>query len=144
MELGRRRTLRAVGVVAGVAVAGCSETGPGRTSTAIYVTNETDAELFVTLRVYDLPDEDGSEANDDDSEESDDAEAGEQLLARRTELASGENTTVGGDDLPDGRMRVRIAVRDGPEESTDWNRVDELSTLDVRVNDRTVTFLELD
>lgn len=146
MELGRRRLLVSIGVGAATAVAGCGDTGPGRTSTAMYVTNETDESQHVTFRVFDLPDEDGDADDETDtSENSDDAaEDGEQLFARRVRIDPEANTVVDGDELPAGRVRVRVFVRDGPEDSVDWNRIDEFATLDVRIAARTIRFTELD
>ena len=157
----RRRLLW--GVTAGcVALAGCSDP-PRRTSRAVLVTNATDAEFTVTVRLYELPAGAGTEAptatptgrgreNGTAGGTATATDAGprpptgelEEVLVDRETLAPEEGFGVPGEGLPGGPLRVRVTTTDGQSDSHDWARVDERSTLDVRIGENAVQFTELD
>jgi len=161
MQVSRRRAL-ALGAAGLSALAGCGDRGPGRTLTAVFVTNDTDESVTVTLRAFELPAgvAGGEEGNDGGTEDGGGAseerrtetETGtptetpelEQVLARRDTLAPEAQYTIEGEDLPAGDLRMAVATGDGPSGSYDWPRDDEFSTLDVRVAPSNVRFTELD
>lgn len=68
----------------------------------------------------------------------------EQVLLRRADTPPGEGFGVGGDALPAGDLRVRVTTTDGQSNAYDWARLDERSTLDVRVEPNAVRFTEID
>ena len=160
----RRRLLGAT--AAGVAApAGCLDRPPRRTSRSILVTNATDAEFTVTLRVYELPEgiaddggEDGTatptpDGGADDGGTTTPATATpegpptgelEQAVVRRETLAPEDSFAVSNQSLPGGDLRVSATTTAGQSGTLDWSRVDERSTLDVRVVDNGVQFTELD
>ena len=163
----RRRLLGAT--AAGVATpAGCLDRPPRRTSRSILVTNATDAEFTVTLRVYELPagvagdgGEDGMttpatptpDGGADDGGTTTSATATpegpptgelEQAVVRRETLAPEGSFAVSNRPLPGGDLRVAATTTAGQSGTLDWARVDERSTLDVRVVDNGVQFTELD
>ena len=162
----RRRLLGAT--AAGIAApAGCLDRPPRRTSRSVLVTNATDAEFTVTLRVYELPAGvagDGGEngtatpATATPDGETDDGETAtatatpegpptgelEQAVVRRETLAPEGSFAVSNQSLPGGDLRVSATTTAGQSGTLDWARVDERSTLDVRVVDNGVQFTELD
>lgn len=133
MSVSRRRVLGACVATTG-ALAGCGDRGPGRTSTAVFLTNETDGELRTTLRLYEL------------LPEREDPETGslEQVLVRRRTLPPGEDFTVAGEELPESDLRLLVVTDRGPDDSYDWERGDRYSTIDVRIRENAVRFSELD
>ncbi|WP_254838260.1 hypothetical protein [Natronomonas marina] len=161
----RRRAL--LGAAAGVAaLAGCSDP-PRRTSTAVFVTNVTDSEFTVTVRLYELPDwaatregagtETGEEPTDAGGTPTGTAadtptatgerpptDELEEVLVQRETLAPEGSFGVPGEGLPDGDLRVLVTTTDGQSDSHDWARLDERSTLDVRIADSAIRFTELD
>ncbi|PSQ18507.1 hypothetical protein BRD02_00560 [Halobacteriales archaeon QS_8_69_73] len=160
----RRRLLGAT--AAGIAApAGCLDRPPQRTSRSVLVTNATDAEFTVTLRVYELPEGvtgDGGEngtATPTPGGEADDGETAtpatatpegpptgelEQAVVRRETLAPEGSFAMSNQSLPGGDLRVSATTTAGQSGTLDWSRVDERSTLDVRVVDNGVQFTELD
>ncbi len=153
----RRRLLGAA--AAGVtATAGCFDRPPRRTSRSILVTNATDGELTATLRVYELPAGvagggeaetatdagDGGTATATRTQNGPSTEELEQVLVRRETLAPEEGFAVSSEALPGGDLRVSATTTDGQSDSHDWARLDERSTLDVRVVETGVQFTELD
>ena len=160
----RRRLLGAT--AAGIAApAGCLDRPPRRTSRSVLVTNATDAEFTVTLRVYELPEgvagdggEDGTatptpNVGADDGGTTTPATATpkgpptgelEQAVVRRETLAPEGSFAMSSQSLPGGDLRVSATTTAGQSGTLDWSRVDERSTLDVRVVDNGVQFTELD
>ncbi|MEF8915824.1 MAG: hypothetical protein V5A17_14435, partial [Natronomonas sp.] len=86
MDVSRRRLLAGVGSLSAVALAGCSGGAPGRTSTAVFVTNALDEETRVTLRIYELPP--GAAEPETAETETTDAEATDTETAAGTETAA--------------------------------------------------------
>lgn len=121
-----------------VALAGCGDTGPGQTSTALFVTNELAEPQSVTLRIFELPG-----TTDDETAETADLEDGPEVLLAREQLDPDEEFTIDAPDLSEGWVRVRI-VTAAIEGSHDWFRRNERSTLDVRLQESGVRFTELD
>ena len=160
----RRRLLGAT--AAGIAApAGCLDRPPRRTSRSVLVTNATDAEFTVTLRVYELPEGvagDGGEngtatptpdGGADDGVTTTPATATpegpptgelEQVVVQRETLAPEGSFAMSNQSLPGGDLRVSATTTAGQSGTLDWSRVDERSTLDVRVVDNGVQFTELD
>ena len=162
----RRRLLGAAAAIA--APAGCLDRPPRRTSRSVLVTNATDAEFTVTLRVYELPagvagdgGEDGTVTPMPDGGAADGGKDGaatpatatpegpptgelEQAVVRRETLAPEGSFAVSNRPLPGGDLRVAATTTAGQSGTLDWSRVDERSTLDVRVVDNGVRFTELD
>ena len=159
----RRRLLGATAAIA--ASAGCLDRPPRRTSRSVLVTNATDAEFTVTLRVYELPagvagdgGENGTatptpDGGADDGGTTTPATATpegpptgelEQAVVRRETLAPEGSFAVPNRSLPGGDLRVSATTTAGQSGTLDWARVDERSTLDVRVVDNGVQFTELD
>ena len=159
----RRRLLGAAAAIA--APAGCLDRPPRRTSRSILVTNATDAEFTVTLRVYELPEgvagdggENGTATLTPDGGADDGGTATpatatpegpptgelEQAVVRRETLAPEGSFAVSNQPLPGGDLRVAATTTAGQSGTLDWARVDERSTLDVRVVDNGVRFTELD
>ena len=68
----------------------------------------------------------------------------EQAVVRRETLAPEGSFAVSNRSLPDGDLRVSATTTAGQSGTLDWSRVDERSTLDVRVVDNGVQFTELD
>ena len=68
----------------------------------------------------------------------------EEVLVRRETVSSEESFGVPGDTLPGGDLRVLVTTTDGQSDSYDWARLDERSTLDVRIGENAVRFTELD
>ncbi|MFQ3319946.1 MAG: hypothetical protein ACI8UR_002266 [Natronomonas sp.] len=142
MNVSRRQVLGGVGAAAASALAGCGNRGPGRTSFAVFVTNATETEHRVTLRLYRLPGEAASnETAREDDTSTDDLE---QVYVRRETLAPEGDFSVPGEELPAGDLRVRLVTADGPVGTYDWRRVDERSTVDIRIEASSVRFTELD
>ena len=162
----RRRLLGAAAAIA--APAGCLDRPPRRTSRSILVTNATDAEFTVTLRVYELPEgvagdggEDGTTTSTTAAPDGGANDGGtttpatatpegpptgelEQAVVRRETLAPEGSFAVSSEALPGGDLRVAATTTAGQSGTLDWARVDERSTLDVRVVDNGVQFTELD
>jgi hypothetical protein len=134
MNVSRRRVLGGVCVAATGALTGCGDRGPGRTSTAVFLTNETDGELRATLRGYELP------PDRDDPETA----ALEQVFVRRKTLSPEEDVSVPGGERPGSDLRLLVVTDRGPDGSYDWERVDQYSTTDVRIGQNAVRFTELD
>ena len=122
----RRRRLLVCGVAVAAGSAGCTGGEPRRTATPIYVTNETETSQTVTVRVIE-------EGND-----------GEELLVSRSELSADGGSVAIDEELPVAELVVRVTTRDGPDGEVNWERADELSTLDARITDGSVRFTELD
>ena len=143
----RRRLLGAAAAIA--APAGCLDRPPRRTSRSILVTNATDAEFTVTLRVYELRGagdggEDGTATPATATPEGPPTGELEQAVVRRETLAPEGSFAVSNRPLPGGDLRVAATTTAGQSGTLDWARVDERSTLDVRVVDNGVRFTELD
>ena len=160
----RRRLLGAT--AAGIAApAGCLDRPPRRTSRSVLVTNATDAEFTVTLRVYELPEgvagdegENGTATPTPDGKADDGGTTTpatatpegpptgelEQAVVRRETLAPEGSFAMSNQSLPGGDLRVSATTTAGQSGTLDWSRVDERSTLDVRVVDNGVQFTELD
>jgi hypothetical protein len=146
------------GVAAGIGtLSGCFERPPRRTSRAILVTNETDDTVTVTLRVDTRPAITTSATeNATAAPTATAAGAGtapeqhpptgtpDPVLVHRVDLAPDDVVGVGGDALPSGDLRVRVATTDGQSKSHDWARLDERSTLDGRIGPNPVGFTEID
>jgi hypothetical protein len=158
MDVSRRRLLAGLGGASAVALAGCTGGSPGRTSTAVFVTNERDEETRVTLRIYRLPP--GAAASETASTETAGAETTgtgtstrtaspgpddlEQVYFERATLAPDGGFAVAGEDVPNADLRLRVVTTNGPEGSYNWDRIDELSSIDIRIEASTVQFVELD
>jgi hypothetical protein len=165
MDVSRRRLLAGLGGLSAVALAGCSGGAPGRTSTAVFVTNDLDEETRVTLRIYELP----PEAVDSETVETETADAEatgdgatdtettvgtetatvdtselEQVYRQRTTLGPDEGFAVDGEEVPNADLRLRVVTTAGTEGTYDWERVDELSSIDVRIRESGTLFTELD
>ena len=160
----RRRLLGTA--AAGIAApAGCLDRPPRRTSRSVLVTNATDAEFTVTLRVYELPEgvagdrgENGTVTPTPDGGANDGGTTTpatatpkgpptgelEQAVVRREALAPEGSFAMSNQSLPGGDLRVSATTTAGQSGTLDWSRVDERSTLDVRVVDNGVQFTELD
>jgi hypothetical protein len=157
-----RRRLLWGAAAGGAALAGCGDP-PRRTSRAVLVTNATDAEFTVTVRIYDLPEgavtaaptATPTERGSDDGTATGTTtptDAGlrpptdelEEVLVDRKTLAPEEGFGIPGEGLPGGPLRVRVTTTDGQSDSHDWVRVDERSTLDARISENAVRFTELD
>lgn len=153
MDVSRRRLLGGFGATA-AGLAGCIDRSPGRTSTALFVTNELESETRVTVRLYELPpgwggDESGGDSASDDEEDTDendslDIDDLEQVLLRRGTLEPDSGFSVEGREVPDAELRIRVVSTDGPDGGYDWERVDERSTIDIRIRENGVQFIELD
>jgi hypothetical protein len=153
MDVSRRRLLAGLGGASTVALAGCTGGSPGRTSTAVFVTNERDEETRVTLRIYRLPP--GAAASETASTETTGTETStqtaspdpddlEQVYFERATLAPDDGFAVDGEDVPNADLRLRVVTTNGPEGSYNWDRVDELSSIDIRIDASGVQFVELD
>ena len=148
-------------------LAGCGDRPPRRTSRAVIVTNATETEFTVTVRLYALPagavdatptadgtPTDGAATTTDDGTAVDGTatETGpdpptddlEEVLVRRETLSPEGSFGVSGEGLPAGDLRVGVTTTDGQSDSYDWARVDERSTLDARIGENAVRFTELD
>ena len=68
----------------------------------------------------------------------------EEVLVQRETLSPEGSFGVSGEGLPAGDLRVGVTTTDGQSGSYDWARVDERSTLDVRIGENAVRFTELD
>lgn len=145
MDASRRRLLGTIGAVAAVGVAGCGDPGSRRTSTPLFVTNETDRDLRVTLRIYELPASSGDNDEADTTEEATPATSDlEQILVERTTLgAEGGAFGLETGSVPNAPLRVRISTDEGPTDSYDWYRADAQASLDVRIRSRSVRFTEI-
>ena len=156
----RRRVL--CGAAALSSLAGCGDRPPRRTSRAVIVTNATETEFTVTVRLYALPagavdatptadrtPTDGAATTTADAAAT---ETGpdpptddlEEVLVQRETLSPEGSFGVSGEGLPAGDLRVLVTTTDGQSDSYDWARVDERSTLDVRIGENAVRFTELD
>ena len=157
----RRRVL--CGAAAALSsLAGCGDRPPRRTSRAVIVTNATETEFTVTVRLYALPagavdatptadgtPTDGAATTTDDATAT---ETGpdpptddlEEVLVQRETLSPEGSFGVSGEGLPAGDLRVLVTTTDGQSDSYDWARVDERSTLDARIGENAVRFTELD
>jgi hypothetical protein len=154
MDVSRRRLLAGLGGVSAVALAGCTGGSPGRTSTAVFVTNERDEETRVTLRIYRLPpgaadtETAGTETAGTETTGTQTASPApddlEQVYFERATLAPDSGFAVAGEDVPNADLRLRVVTTNGPEGSYDWDRIDELSSIDIRIEASTVQFVELD
>ncbi|WP_336134790.1 hypothetical protein [Natronomonas amylolytica] len=149
MDVSRRRLLAGVGGLSAVTLAGCTGGSPGRTSTAVFVTNELDEETRVTLRMYRLPDgaaeSGGTDAGTTDTETTTvDTTELEQVYRQRATLAPEEGFAVDGEAVPNADLRLRVVTTAGTEGTYDWERVDELSSIDVRIRESGTLFTELD
>jgi hypothetical protein len=155
MDVSRRRLLAGVGSLSAVALAGCNGGSPGRTSTAVFVTNELDEETRVTLRIYELPPgavESGMDGTETDGTETDDGtetatpnpDELEQVYRQRTTLAPEDGFVVEGEEVPNADLRLRVVTTAGTEGTYDWERIDALSSIDVRIRDSGTRFTELD
>ena len=158
----RRRVLCGAAAAALSSLAGCGDRPPRRTSRAVIVTNATETEFTVTVRLYALPagavdatptadgtPTDGAATTTDDATAT---ETGpdpptddlEEVLVQRETLSPEGSFGVSGEGLPAGDLRVGVTTTDGQSGSYDWARVDERSTLDVRIGENAVRFTELD
>lgn len=147
MDVSRRRAIAGVAGVALSALAGCGGQPPRRTSTAMFVTNTSDQQVTVTLRVYELPAGVTTEAKTDtETETGTDTETPDasRVLARKDTLAPEGQYAIDGADLPEDDLRLQVTTEEGPESSYEWERVDERSTIDVRIGDASIRFVELD
>lgn len=134
MDVSRRRLLVGVGGISAVALAGCTGGTPRRTSTAVFVTNDLAEETQVTLRIYELPEG----ADDPPTEEL------EQVHLERASVVPEDGFAVGGSEVPDADLRLRVVATAGPEGTYDWERIDERSSIDIRIRESGVRFTELD
>ena len=165
-SVSRRRVL--CGAAAAMSsLAGCGDRPPQRTSRAVIVTNVTETEFTVTVRLYALPEgavdatptddgtrTDGAATTTDDGTAADGTatETGpdpptdelEEVLVRRETLSPEGSFGVPGEGLPAGDLRVLVTTTDSQSNSYDWARIDERSTLDVRIGENAVRFTELD
>jgi hypothetical protein len=160
MDVSRRRLLAGVGSLSAVALAGCSGGSPGRTSTAVFVTNELAEETRATLRIYELPpgaaESETPDADTTDAETTDtqtvtgtetaavDRRELERVYLQRSTLAPEEGFAVGGEEVPNADLRLRVVTTAGTEGTYDWERIDELSSIDVRIRESGTLFTELD
>lgn len=122
------------------------------------VTNATEESFTVTVRLYALPDDagapertttvsptgDGETATGTASEQDPPTDDLERVLLRRTDLAPEAGFGIGGEGLPAGDLRVLVTTTNGQSDSYDWSRLDERSTLDVRILADAVRFTEVD
>ena len=145
MDVSRRRVMTAVGVAVTAGLAGCGDPGSRRTSTPLFVTNESDMELRVTLRIYELPEpSDGGSENGTETTNTPPTSELQQVIVERTTLgADGGAFSLEAGSVPNAPLRVRIATDDGPTDSYDWYRPDAQSTLDVRIRQQSIRFTEL-
>lgn len=162
-SVSRRRLLGGTLAVT-AALSGCLEQPPRRTSRAVLVTNATDAAFTVTVRLYDLPEDTasgsptpaagtetggGADVTADGgtptaSEPHPPTDDLEQVLVRRKDLPPGESYGIPAEELPAGALRGRVTTTDGQSDRYDWTRIDERSTLDVRIVADAVRFTEID
>lgn len=145
MDVSRRRAVAGVAGVALSALAGCGGQPPRRTSTAMFVTNTSDQQVTVTLRVYELPAGVTTEAKTETDTETDtETPTASRVIARKDTLAPEGQYAIDGADLPESDLRLQVTTEEGPESSYEWERVDERSTIDVRIGDSSIRFVELD
>ncbi|MCY4732641.1 hypothetical protein KY092_19050 [Natronomonas gomsonensis] len=143
MDVSRRRAMTAVGVAVTAGLAGCGDPGSRRTSTPLFVTNESDMELRVTLRIYELPESSDGENGTETTNTPATSELQQVVVERTTLSAEGGAFSLEAGAVPNAPLRVRIATDDGPTDSYDWYRPDAQSTLDVRIRQRSIRFTEL-
>lgn len=140
MDVSRRSVLAGMGVVSASALAGCGSRSPRRTSIAIFITNESPSERRVTLRLYRLPA--GRAGNE--SEATPATADLEHVFVHREVVATGDDVAIPGEGVPAGDLRVELTTAEGPTGQYEWDRLDERSTLDVRIRAGSVRFTEID
>ena len=152
----RRRVLCGAAAAALSSLAGCGDRPPRRTSRAVIVTNATETEFTVTVRLYALPagavdatpTADGTptaaDATATETGPDPPTDELEEVLVQRETLSPEGSFGVSGEGLPAGDLRVGVTTTDGQSDSYDWARVDERSTLDARIGENAVRFTELD
>ncbi|MEF8808744.1 hypothetical protein, partial [Natronomonas sp.] len=68
----------------------------------------------------------------------------EQVYRQRTTLAPDAGFAVAGEEVPNADLRLRVVTTAGTDGTYDWARVDELSSIDIRIRESGTRFTELD